>query len=103
MRQMCPSAASGALSSKPDRCERLRLMELSVGPLAEGEWQAGRAVAHRAFVDEPFTVEMYGEQILDRCGGSWGLYASMGSATSTLALGARGLKRLGLPEQGLAP
>lgn len=65
------------------------LMEFSVGPLSEGDWQAGRAVAHRAFVDEPFTVEMYGEQILDRWGGSWGLYASMGSTTSTLALGAR--------------
>lgn len=64
-------------------------MALSVGPLAESEWEAGRALAHRAFVDEPFTVEMYGERVLDRWGGSWDLYASLGSATSTLALGAR--------------
>ena len=64
-------------------------MDLSVGPLAESEWAASRGLAHRAFVDEPFTVEMFGEQILDRWGGSWGLYSSLGTATSTLAFGAR--------------
>jgi GNAT superfamily N-acetyltransferase len=64
-------------------------MEISVGPLAETEWQAARALAHRAFVDEPFTVEMYGESILDRWGGSWALYASLTSTASTRALGAR--------------
>ena len=64
-------------------------MEIAVGPLAETEWHAARALAHRAFVDEPFTVEMYGESILDRWGGSWALYASLASTTSTVALGAR--------------
>jgi ribosomal protein S18 acetylase RimI-like enzyme len=64
-------------------------MDLSVGPLDESEWEACRAVAHRAFLDEPFTVEMFGEPILDRWGGSWGLYSSLGSATSTLAFAAR--------------
>src|SRR3954451_23061822 len=64
-------------------------MELSVGPLAESEWQAARAVAHRAFVDEPFTVGMYGEQILERWGRSWALYAGLESTSSTLALAAR--------------
>jgi ribosomal protein S18 acetylase RimI-like enzyme len=64
-------------------------MELSVGPLAESEWEASRGLAHRAFADEPFTIEMFGEQMVDRWGGSWGLYSSLGSATSTLAFGAR--------------
>jgi GNAT superfamily N-acetyltransferase len=64
-------------------------MEISVGPLAETDWQAARALAHRAFVDEPFTVEMYGESILERWGGSWALYASLTRTTATLALGAR--------------
>ena len=64
-------------------------MDLSVGPLAESEWEVSRSLAHRAFVDEPFSIEMFGEQILDRWGGSWGLYSSLGSATSTLAFGAR--------------
>jgi GNAT superfamily N-acetyltransferase len=64
-------------------------MDLSVGPLDASEWQASRGLAHRAFVDEPFTIAIFGEQILGRWGGSWGLYSSLASATSTLAFGAR--------------
>jgi ribosomal protein S18 acetylase RimI-like enzyme len=64
-------------------------MDLSVGPLTESEWEATRGLAHRAFMDEPFTIAMFGEQVVDRWGGSWGLYSSLGSATATLAFGAR--------------
>jgi ribosomal protein S18 acetylase RimI-like enzyme len=64
-------------------------MDLSVGPLTESEWEASRALAHRAFVDEPFTIEMFGEHMLDRWAGSWGLYSSLSSGRSTLTFGAR--------------
>jgi GNAT superfamily N-acetyltransferase len=43
---------------------------------------------HRAFVNEPFTVEMYGPAILDRWGGSWSLYSSLRTEDSTVVLGA---------------
>ena len=60
-----------------------------MGPLAEAEWWAARALLHRAFVDEPFTIEMYGRPLLDRWGGSWGLYSSLRNEDSTTVLGAR--------------
>ena len=63
-------------------------MDLSVRPLAESEWSACRGLIHRAFVDEPFTVEMYGQGMLDRWSGSWDLYSSVQSLDYTLALGA---------------
>jgi len=63
-------------------------MELSVRPLADGEWPAALALLHRAFVDEPFTVEMYGREIPSRWAGSWALYSSMGRASYPLAIGA---------------
>jgi GNAT superfamily N-acetyltransferase len=70
-------------------CGILRLVELSVGPLAGDEWPAARALLHRAFVTEPFTLEMYGEPLLDRWGGSWDLYSSLRSGDSSIVLGAR--------------
>ena len=63
-------------------------MELSVRPLAAEQWSAARALLHRAFVNEPFSVEMYGQLLLDRWGGSWDLYSSVRSEESTVALGA---------------
>ena len=41
-------------------CGIFQRMELSIAPLAETEWPAARALLHRAFVNEPFTREMYG-------------------------------------------
>lgn len=67
----------------------LQCMELSTGPLTKTEWPAARALVHRAFVNEPFTQEMYGPDLLERWGGSWSLYSSLMIDTSTLALGAR--------------
>jgi ribosomal protein S18 acetylase RimI-like enzyme len=32
-------------------------VELSVGPLAEGDWAAARSLLHRAFANEQFTTE----------------------------------------------
>src|SRR5690242_10614358 len=63
-------------------------MELEIHPLAESDWPAVRALLHRAFVDEPFTVEMYGPELLARWGGSWDLYSSVRSEETTIALGA---------------
>ena len=63
-------------------------MQLSVRPLAAEQWPAARALLHRAFVNEPFTVEMYGQLRLDRWGGSWDLYSSVRGEESTVALGA---------------
>ena len=63
-------------------------MELSIGPVKESEWPAARALLHRAFVNEPFTVEMYGAAVLDRWGGSWGLYSSLRSDAATVVLDA---------------
>ena len=57
--------------------------------MTESEWPAARALLHRAFVNEPFTVEMYGPEILDRWGGSWSLYSSLRSEDATVVLGAR--------------
>ena len=56
-------------------CAILQRMELSTGPLTKTEWPAARALLHRAFVNEPFTQEMYGPELLDRWGGSWSLYS----------------------------
>jgi GNAT superfamily N-acetyltransferase len=64
-------------------------MELSIRPLTGSEWPAARALLHRAFVNEPFTVEMYGPAILDRWGGSWSLYSSLVSEDPTVVLGAQ--------------
>jgi ribosomal protein S18 acetylase RimI-like enzyme len=64
-------------------------VELWTGPLATTEWPAARALLHRAFVDEPFTQDMYGPELLDRWGGSWSLYSSLMIESSTIALGAR--------------
>lgn len=63
-------------------------MELSIRPLTGSEWSAARALLHRAFVTEPFTVEMFGEAILDRWGGSWSLYSSLRGEDSSVVLGA---------------
>ena len=63
-------------------------MALSIRPLTGSEWPAARALLHRAFVNEPFTVEMYGPAILDRWGGSWSLYSSLRSEDTTVVLGA---------------
>ncbi|MBF4764031.1 GNAT family N-acetyltransferase [Nocardioides islandensis] len=63
-------------------------MEVSIRPLTGSEWPAARALLHRAFVDEPFTVEMYGPAILDRWGGSWSLYAGLRGDDPTVVLGA---------------
>jgi GNAT superfamily N-acetyltransferase len=64
-------------------------VELSVGPLAEDDWAAARSLLHRAFANEPFTVEMYGEPLLERWGGSWDLYSSFRAEEEYVALGAR--------------
>ena len=64
-------------------------MELSIRPLSYLEWPAALALMHRAFVDEPFTVEMYGQEIPSRWARSWALYSTMQRASYTLALGAR--------------
>lgn len=58
-------------------------------PLAADEWAAARALLHRAFVNEPFIIEMYGQPLLSRWGGSWDLYWSVRSEESTIGLGAR--------------
>ena len=58
-------------------------------PLAADEWAAARALLHRAFVIEPFVIEMYGQPLLSRWCGSWDLYWSVRSEESTIALGAR--------------
>lgn len=63
-------------------------MQLSVRPLTGSEWPAARALLHRAFVNEPFTVHMYGPAILDRWGGSWSLYSALRGEDSTVVLGA---------------
>jgi hypothetical protein len=63
-------------------------MELTIGPITGSEWPATSALLHRAFVNEPFTVEMYGPVILDRWGGSWSLYSSLRSEDATVVLGA---------------
>ena len=67
----------------------LRMSLSEGGPLAEHEWPAVRGLLHRTFANEPFTVEMYGQSLLDRWGDSWGLYSSVQSADYTLALGLR--------------
>ena len=64
-------------------------MELWTGPLTRSEWPAARALLHRSFVNEPFTQDMYGPELLDRWGGSWSLYSSLTIEKSTIALGAR--------------
>lgn len=64
-------------------------MELSIGPVTKAEWPAARALLHRAFVNEPFTQEMYGPDLLERWGWSWSLYSSLMIESSTVALGAR--------------
>jgi GNAT superfamily N-acetyltransferase len=63
-------------------------MELTVHPLGEDGWPVARALVHRAFVDEPFTVTMYGEPLLDRWGGSWDLYSALRPEAGTIVLGA---------------
>ena len=63
-------------------------MELAIRPLTGSQWPAARALLHRAFVNEPFTVEMYGPALLDRWGGSWSLYSSLRSEDTTVVLGA---------------
>lgn len=63
-------------------------MKLSIGPIGESEWPAARALLHRAFVNEPFTVEMYGPAALNRWGESWGLYSSLRSDDAMVVLGA---------------
>ena len=63
-------------------------MQLSVRPLAADQWPAARALLHRAFVNEPFTVQMFGHLPLGRWGGSWDLYSSLRGEESTIALGA---------------
>jgi GNAT superfamily N-acetyltransferase len=63
-------------------------VELSIRPLTGSEWPAVRALLHRAFFNEPFTVEMYGPAILDRWGGSWSLYSSLRGEDATVVLGA---------------
>ena len=82
--------AAGPATQSPRTwlCGILHRMELSIGPIAGSEWPAARALLHRAFVNEPFTVEMYGPAILDRWGGSWSLYSSLRSEDATVVLGA---------------
>ena len=63
-------------------------MEISVRPLSDGDWPAALALLHRAFVDEPFTVEMYGQEVPGRWAGSWALYSPMLRASYSLAIGA---------------
>lgn len=70
-------------------CGMLQRMELWIAPLTRTEWPAARALLHRAFVNEPFTEEMYGSELLDRWGGSWTLYSSLMIEKATVALGAR--------------
>ena len=70
-------------------CGILHRMEVWTGPLTTTEWPAARALLHRAFVNEPFTQEMYGPELLDRWAGSWSLYSSLMIEHSTVALGAR--------------
>ena len=60
-----------------------------MGPLAADEWQSARELFHRAFMNEPWTIQMYGGSLLDRWGGSWDLYSSLMREDYTLALGAR--------------
>ena len=60
-------------------------MEAWIGPLTRTEWPAARALLHRAFVNEPFTQEMYGPELLDRWGGSWSLYSSLMIENPTVA------------------
>ena len=64
-------------------------MDLSIGPLAENEWSVVRALLHRAFVDEPFTVAMYGEPLPERWAGSWELYSTIADTDYDIAVGAR--------------
>jgi ribosomal protein S18 acetylase RimI-like enzyme len=64
-------------------------VELSVDRLAGGDWAAARLLLHRAFANEPFTVEMYGEPLLERWGRSWDLYSPLQSEGEYVALGAR--------------
>jgi ribosomal protein S18 acetylase RimI-like enzyme len=64
-------------------------MALLVGPLTENEWPAARELFHRAFMDEPWNVVMYGEPLLERWGGSWDLYSTLRSEDYTLTVGAR--------------
>ena len=69
-------------------CWILLCMEMSIGPVTEREWPAARGLLHRAFVNEPFTVEIHGPAILDRWGGSWSLYSSLRSDDASVVLGA---------------
>jgi GNAT superfamily N-acetyltransferase len=64
-------------------------MEMTVGPLRDGEWPAALALLHRAFVDEPFTREMYGEDRLERWTGSWALYEPLRHDGYSVRLAAR--------------
>lgn len=64
-------------------------MNLSVAPLSQSEWPTVRGLLHRVFANEPFTIDMYGEPLLNRWGGSWDLYSSVRSSDYTLALGVR--------------
>jgi len=43
---------------------------------------------HRAFVDEPFNVEMYGPDLLTRWAGSWALFQGIQRDEYAIALGA---------------
>jgi GNAT superfamily N-acetyltransferase len=64
-------------------------MELSVSPLRDVEWPAALALVHRAFVDEPFTHDMYGDDRLDRWMSSWALYESLRHDSYSVTLAAR--------------
>ena len=63
-------------------------MEIATRPLTDVEWPAARSLMHRAFIDEPFNVEMYGENLLTRWAGSWALYQGIRRDEYAMALGA---------------
>jgi GNAT superfamily N-acetyltransferase len=54
----------------------------------EAEWPAALSLLHRAFIDEPFNVEMYGEDRLTRWAASWKLYEPLRHDEYALALAA---------------
>ncbi len=70
-------------------CWQTSAVAVSVDELSDAEWPAALSLVHRAFVDESFTVEMYGDDRLTRWGQSWGLYAPLRRSSYSLALGAR--------------
>jgi ribosomal protein S18 acetylase RimI-like enzyme len=61
-------------------------MQISVRSPVDGEWAAALGVMHRAFADQPFAREIYGEPLLPRWGRSYRDYVGVARDEYPVAL-----------------